>query len=878
MFSMKPVFKILKWIAITFAGLLIVLFSLSLLLGDKVVDIFIVSINSEISTTLVAGDSKLSFIKRFPKASVELRNVAVFSSPGFDKTEFNGINTDTLLYTPSAILEFSILDIFNGKYRIESLIVDGGRLNLYTDSLGNVNYQVSAGSSGSGEDNFVIDLEKIVISGLNARYKNTATSLDIIGIIDNGRFRSRISGPDIDFLCSTSFIFREFTLYSSSVKTEASVSIDLNLHQSDSGILFRKGTMKLEDFRLGLSGFVSSDENLDLLITGQNIDLKRVKKYLPENLAAYFLEYSPSGILKTEITLKGYLSRIQNPVVNILFSVEKGTIGYSKSNISVRDLSFSGSYTNGKKRKPETALLVFNNLNFMLGSSEWKGYLRVADFSKPTLNLSVSGEVIAPEILRFISLPEITSADGSFRLNLNLAGKPGKKDKYSLSDFIDLNPEANIDFNSFGFTHKDPDYSVSDIDGNIMFAKNLWAEDLIFNYKDQRFRVTGEFTNLPAWIAGRPVKIRAVADISAGNVNPWILLADTASGDYRAERAYLLPAGIEADINFRAENLVYKKFEAGRISGTLNYKPGLAEFKTLSVSALNGTATGEFFIAQNSSKSFLTHGNFIFKNIDVNRAFYSFNNFGQGFIKAENLYGSISGNLSILMPMDSMLNPQIKSLTAEGKYIIENGRLVNFEPVKELSSFIELSELEDISFSRLENDLLIKNNYLAVPQMDIKSSAADFSVNGKHSFDLDYEYHVKAYLSEILSKKAKKNSNYYSEFGAVEEDGLGRTSVYLKITGDNEDLKVAYDLKAAGITVKQNLKNEKGRIKTILNEEYGWYKGDTAVKQETTTKPRFKIEFSETDSASAIKDTATQRESKGIYRIFRKKKGSGMEF
>ena len=69
-----------------------------------------------------------------------------------------------------------------------------------------------------------------------------------------------------------------------------------------------------------------------------------------------------------------------------------------------------------------------------------------------------------------------------------------------------------------------------------------------------------------------------------------------------------------------------------------------------------------------------------------------------------------------------------------------------------------------------------------------------------------------------------------------------------------------------------------GRIKTILNEEYGWYKGDTAVKQEATTKPRFKIEFSETDSASAIKDTATQRESKGIYRIFRKKKGSGMEF
>lgn len=875
---MKLIINILKWTAIILTGLLIILFSLSLLLGDKVVDIFIVSINSRISTTLVAGDSKLSLIKRFPKASVELRNVSVFSSPGFDKTQFKGINTDTLLYTPSAILEFSISDIFNGKYKIESLIIDRGRLNLYSDSLGDVNYEVSSDSSVTGEDNFVIDLEKIVISGLNARYKNTATSLDIIGIIDNGRFKSRISGPDIDFLCSTSFIFREFTLYSASVKTEASVNIDLNLHQSDSGILFRKGTMKLEDFRFGLSGFVSSDENLDLIITGQNIDLKRVKKYLPEKLAGYFLEYSPSGLLKTEISLKGYLSRIQNPEINLLFSIEKGSVVHGKSNISVRDLSFSGSYSNGRKRKPETAFLVLNDLNFVLGASEWKGKFRMADFLKPTIDLSISGEVIASEILRFVSLPEITSAEGSFRLNLNLAGKPGKKDKYSLSDFIDLNPEANIDFNSFGITHKDPDYSVSDIDGNIMFAKNLWAEDLVFVYKDQRFRVTGEFTNLPAWIAGRPVKIRAVADISAGNVNPLILLGDTSSVNDPSQRGYNLPAGIDANINFRAENLVYKKFEAGSISGTLNYKPGLAEFKSLSINALNGTATGEFFVAQNSSKSFLTHGNFLFKNIDVNRAFFSFNNFGQDFIKAENLYGSISGNLSILMPLDSMLNPQIKSLTAEGKYTIENGRLVNFEPVKELSDFIELSELEDISFSRLENDLFIKNNYLAVPQMDIKSSAADFSVNGKHSFDLDYEYHVKAYLSEILSKKARKNSKYTSEFGAVEEDGLGRTSIYLKITGNNEDLKVAYDIKAAGSTVKQNLKNEKGRIKSILNEEYGWFKTDTAVEQEPASKPRFKIEFSEIDSTSTIKDIPVEKESKGIYRIFRKKKGSGTDF
>lgn len=871
---MKLIFNILKWTAIVFLILLIILFSLSFLLSNKVVDIFLISINREISTTLVVGDSKLSLIRRFPKASVELKNVTAFSSPGFDKSQFENVNTDTLLSTPSAILEFSIIDIFNGKYNIESIIIDRGRLNLFSDSAGNINYNISADSSSAGDDDFVIDLQKIIISGLNARYINTATDLDISGIIDNGRFKSRIWGNDIEFLCNTSFIFRRFDLYTASVRTNAAVTIDLNLHQTDSGIFFRKGSMKLEDFKFDLSGFLSSDNMMDFKITGENIDLGRVKRYLPEKFAEDFSEYSPAGIFKTEIILNGFLNRLQNPEIKMVFSVENGSVIYSKSNISIKDLSFSGGFTNGKKRRPESSLLFLDDVKFALGSSEWKGDFRLSDFSKPAVNLTISGEVVPSEILRFVTVPEIISAEGSFRLNLNLSGRPGKKDKYTLSDFIELNPEADIDFNSFGITHKDPDYSVSDVDGNIMFSRNLRAEDLEFVYKDHRFRVTGEFTNLPAWIAGRPVKIKAVADISAGNVNPLLLFDDTTSSDDTRRRAYKLPAGIEANINFKAESLVYKKFEAGRISGTLNYKPGMAEFKSVRVNALNGTASGEFFVAQNRSKSFITRGDFIFENIDVNKAFKSFNNFGQEFVKAENLFGSISGSLTILMPLDSVLKPDIKSLTAEGKYIIENGRLINFEPVRALSRFIELSELENISFSRLENDLYIKNNYLAVPQMDIKSSAADFTVNGKHSFDLDYEYHVKAYLSEILSKKAKKNSKNSSEFGAIEEDGFGRTSVYLKITGNSEDLKVVYDLKAAGSNAKKSLKNEKGRIKTILNEEYGWFKGDTAVKQETAPKPRFRIEFSETDTTKTIKDTVSVKTEKGINRIFKKKKGS----
>ena len=237
-------------------------------------------------------------------------------------------------------------------------------------------------------------------------------------------------------------------------------------------------------------------------------------------------------------------------------------------------------------------------------------------------------------------------------------------------------------------------------------------------------------------------------------------------------------------------------------------------------------------------------------DIDINKAFTTFHNFGQNFLKAENLAGTLSGSFSLLLPMDSMLNAQIKSLTAEGKYILVNGALINFEPVKELSSFIELSELENIHFEKLENDFFIRNNFLYIPQMNVKSSTADLSVNGKHSFDNNYEYHVKMLLSEILSKKRKKTKSDVTEFGLVQDDGLGRTSILLKITGKGEEIKVGYDLKAAGSELINNIKAERKTLKSILNQEYGWYKSDTTVKQipVENKRPRFRISWDDSDS------------------------------
>ena len=161
-----------------------------------------------------------------------------------------------------------------------------------------------------------------------------------------------------------------------------------------------------------------------------------------------------------------------------------------------------------------------------------------------------------------------------------------------------------------------------------------------------------------------------------------------------------------------------------------------------------------------------------------------------------------------------------------------------------------------------------------MPQMDVRSSAADLTVNGRHGFDNDYEYHVKILLSEILSRKIPKPRPNTTEFGAVKDDGLGRTSLLLRIEDNGDNVKVAYDVKAAGSQVRNQIKKEKQSLRTILNEEYGLYKNDTSAarKPAATGTRRFRVTWEETDSVRNEREEPPEEKSDyQIRNLFKKK-------
>jgi hypothetical protein len=854
---MKLFLKIGKLLAVLILTVSIVLVSASLLLKDKVGFIILKSLNKNLSTKLDVGSYKLSFLKKFPKASLELKNVLVHSSAGFDRTQFIGINTDTLLAARLVSMEFKLTDILKGIYTIERISAREGNANFFTDSTGHVNYNISIKNNKPGKGETLIELNRINLADMDGCYNSISAHLIIKGAIKSGRLKSRISGGNIDFTAIADMKINSFDLYKFRIDKPIAAKIDLALLSSKTGIAFRKGTLHIDNYDLGINGFVYTDNILDLKLTGHNLDIANLRKYLPDKYLRLIADYDPSGTIVASSTIKGQLSRKSNPHVEINWQLRNGKIDYKKSNLTFKNISFTGYLSNGSKNNYETSIVSLKDFKARFGSSDYTGAITLKSFNKPLVDLSLKGRVFPAELKEFFNLHDISKAEGSVDLDMKIINRPWPKNSFSLNSIVDLKPEGVMTFNSFGLGIKNNKILFNNVDGNLVVQNSIRANNIQFRYRGQNIKVNGEFKNLPEWLSGRAVIMAAKVDVSFDKLIPEAFFKDSTASDKPDHKRtpVSLPGNLDLYINFKINSLNYKTFSSSKIEGILSYQPKIITFKSLKMESLNGFISGNGFFVQNKDRSVIAKGSFLVTNIDVNGAFRTFHNFGQSFLKAENIKGTLSGSLSLLLPMDSVLDFRIKTLTAEGKYHLVNGALINFDPVKQLSSFIALSELENISFEQLDNDFFIRNNYLYIPQMDVKSSAADLSVNGKHSFDNDYEYHVKILLSEILSKKRIKNRSNVTEFGVVEDDGLGRTSLLLKVIGKGEIAKVGYDMKAAGTEVTKDIKKERQTLKTILNQEYGWYKNDSALNtKEPEKKPRFRITWDDEDTVKSPPD------------------------
>ena len=86
-------------------------------------------------------------------------------------------------------------------------------------------------------------------------------------------------------------------------------------------------------------------------------------------------------------------------------------------------------------------------------------------------------------------------------------------------------------------------------------------------------------------------------------------------------------------------------------------------------------------------------------------------------------------------------------------------------------------------------------------------------------------------LSNVIKKKSKKLGD--EQFGEIEDDGSGKTTLFIRMYGDAASPKFSLDKQMIKKKIAEDLKQERQEVKQILKDEFGnWFKKDKEFREQ----------------------------------------------
>jgi len=466
----------------------------------------------------------------------------------------------------------------------------------------------------------------------------------------------------------------------------------------------------------------------------------------------------------------------------------------------------------------------------------------------------VKADMNLENLQKFMKLDTIESVNGSLMVDVLFSGE-GRN--VSSGNYENITTSGDLKIRNVNFKLKNYTLGFNGFNGEFKFDNNdLAVNTFSGNVASSDFELKGFFRNIIGFLIKENQNITVDATLTSKNIDLNELLAnkeaDAPSGNkYKLKFSDL----VDVNLNSEIEHLVFRKFDASNIKGLIKLKDKKMVVDPIVLSTMNGKITTTGLIDGSDSTRILITCFSDIDRVNITKMFEQFENFGQTAVTYKNLKGVATAKIQFASVLDSELKMDLDKLYAGVDMTIENGELNNVEAMKSLSRFIELKDLENIRFSTLKNQIEVRSQVISIPRMEVKSNAISIVASGTHTFNNMINYKFKLSLNELLSKKAKQAKKENDEFGEVADDGLGRTNIFLSMTGTIDNPVIKYDSKSAIQNVKQDLKVEKQTLKVILKEEFGLFKKDSSSNKKTFKEdPKFIIKWEEVDKKEEKKE------------------------
>ena len=836
---MSKILKALKLVVVISGSIIILFLAIAYIAaeyyGDELKDVAMSELNKHIDTKIEVQDISFSFIQDFPYASIVFEDVLIMSTKDFSQFELSKWDTDTLLKASKLTLSFHLMSLIEDNFNLKKIEVEKGKLNILADKRDNNNFQFWSNNTSETDSTFSMNLQEIILKEIDLLYVQRAQEIIINSYIENSRLSGQISTDNFSLDISSSIKVNYLEVSNNIYLSDRNCELDVSFDVEKDKYSIKKGRLRIEDMVFNIVGMLQFVEKptVDIHINSSNLDITSFVSLLPDNQRNYFSNYKSTGTFSVNSSFSGELVNHKSPHIEVSFIIDNATVKNKGAKINVEKLNAKGVFSNGKSNSSVSSSIVFNDLNFAMGSSVFSAGGKIVNLNKPYVSLKAITSINLSDLKQFLQVEDIEQVDGLIDGDILISAVVESNNESDGYQIANLKWSGDINTHNINLKLKDDSNTLNNLNGKFkLLGSDIKIVDLSFAYANCNYNIIGELISPINYLTNNSQILTGNVSVKSPSVNLDNII------DESSTEPFILPSNYNFDIDIHFDKFKYERIEIRDVVCQLQVKPGEMFFNQLGFKTLNGNAVGNVTISEIKNENIQIVGHTIINNIDIHEFFYSLNNFGQDFIVADNLTGDMSGIINFDSKWTNQFEIIDESILLESSVEVINGELYDFEPMQALSDYIKVPDLKHITFSSLKNDIVIQNQKIYIPRMTIYSTALNFEMSGVHDFNQNISYDIKMLLSELLSKRFVKKKK---EEWRIEENDEDKIPIFLNFDGNVDNFKISYDWARAKDERKKGRSEERKELKSILHSEFGLFKKDSAkFKIETAEKEKKK--------------------------------------
>lgn len=794
---------------------------------EKIGRAVITEVNNGLKSELKVRDFDLSLISGFPNASVGLYDVEL-------KDALGGV----LMEAEKLSFRFGLFSLFGSTIKVHTVSVENGALFVKVDKRGRENYDIAKESGEPAESSELgISIEEAIFENMELIYENEKVKETIVLTLDQMNLSGEFGNQQYE-LKSTAEIkshFIEIGEVRYLVGKKLGYDAEIFVNQANGANEFRTMELMIEDNVFIVDGFLTNFKDATdfaLTLKSKDADLNSLLQLLPPEQFKEYGDFSSDGTFAVDASINGELSATSNPAVDVKVTFEDGSITSEKMDGSVKDVSFIANYSNGSDHSIKTATFDIKNFKGYFNRDLMEMDLAISDFENPLIDFNVDGKIDVETVYGLLGNAAITDGDGEVEFKkITLKGRYDDMLNTSNIHKVKLNGEINFDDAELTFNKEDITFDKGKLtlDDNLLLIEDFEIEGV-----GSEIKIDGRFENLlPVLFADSlnskdaELEFRAKLHANELDIERFLNMTDVqveedevgkevydsmlvAKGIDQSRLTSLLNGTFEATV----DEFSYGQMEGENFAGQLRFDNNAMQIKG-ETNMMEGfmDLDGIYYF----EKAPRLVANVECLEINVNDLFAQTENFGQEFLVAKNLKGSMNGKFHIKTFWSEAGYFQYDKLRVYAGIGIHDGELRNFKMLEDFSKYVDIEDLRRVKFTNMQNWLEIRREKIYFPVMFIQSNAMNMTLNGEHTFDQKIEYNIQVNAGQILMNKFKKRNKKLEPIKAKKR---GLFNLYFNVRGTVDDFDYKTDKNRVTKAFKKS-EHRKREIKAKLVKEFG---------------------------------------------------------